>query len=77
MNNSASKSKNKSNLTNSMSLVLWGSNLSCTAKIKYTRHQLSIVKLLVNVRNVIIGIILSDGNIALAYRSKNAYLMFS
>jgi len=39
----------QNNRTNNMSLVLWGSNLSCTAKIKYTKYQLSIVKLPIDV----------------------------
>ena len=60
-----------------MSLVLWGSNLSCTTKIRYTKYQLSIVILPKNIESIIIGIILSDGHLSLASRSKNAYLMFS
>jgi LAGLIDADG DNA endonuclease family len=77
MNNNINKMKNNDNLTDSMSLVLWWNNLSSTTKIKYTKHELSIVKLPENIRSIIIGIVLSDGHIALTSRSKNAYLMFS
>jgi hypothetical protein len=58
-------------------LVVWGDNLYSTVGIIYTKHDLSIVKLPENVRSIIIGIILSDGHVALASRSKNAYLLFS
>ena len=47
------------------------------SKIKYTKYQLSIIKLPINVKSVIIGIILSDGHIVLASRSTNAYLIFT
>jgi hypothetical protein len=71
INNNASKSND------SMSLILWVNNLSSTAKIKYTKDELSMVKLTKNVRSIIIGIILSDGHLALVNRSENTYLMFS
>lgn len=58
-------------------LVVWGDNLYSTVGIRYTKHELSIVKLPENVRSIIIGIIFSDGHVALASRSKNAYLLFS
>ncbi len=77
MNNSINKLKNSSNSRDNLSLVLWGNILFSTTRIRYTKHELSIVKLPENVRSVIVGIILSDGHIALASRSINAYLMFN
>jgi len=77
MNNSINKLKNSNNSRDNLSLVLWGNILSSTTRIRYTKHELSIVKLPEKVRSVIVGIILSDGHIALTPRSKNAYLIFS
>jgi hypothetical protein len=58
--------KNNTNIINYSSspknLVIWGNNLYSTVGIRYTKHELNIVKLPENVRSIIIGIILSDGH---------------
>ena len=75
--NYVNKLKIKSDLTENLSIVLWSSNLSSTAGIRYTKHELSIVKIPYEIKSIFIGIILSDGHLALQSKSKNAYLIFN
>ena len=56
------------------SLVQWGTNLQSTARIRFTKNELSMVKLPYFVKSVIIGLLLSDGYIVFAPRSKNGRL---
>ena len=56
-------------------LVIWGENLSSTAKEKFNRTELAIVKLPNNIKHVVIGLVLSDG--WLEHRRKNARLGFA
>ena len=64
-------------MSHSTSLVLWGQNLTCTVGEKYTRAELAMVKLPINVRGVIVGLILSDGWLRFSNkRSTNALLGF-
>jgi hypothetical protein len=58
-------------------LVVFGANLTSTVGIKFTRAQLAIVKLVPYTRDVIVGLLLSDGFLYFSNsRSKNAYLGF-
>ena len=62
------------NLTNKY-LIPWGVYLSSTVGSKFTQTELNMVKLPFFVKNVITGILLSDGSIIFGcVRSKNAYL---
>lgn len=62
------------NLTNK-DLILWGVKLSSTVGSKFTQVELNMVKLPFFVKNVITGILLSDGCIVFgSVKSKNAYL---
>jgi hypothetical protein len=69
--------KNNNYLINEKSLVLWGSNLSYTAGTKYTKYVLSIINLPNDIKSIIVGIILSDGHMALNSKAKNAYLILN
>ncbi len=69
--------KNNNYLINEKSLVLWGSNLSSTAGTKYTKYVLSIINLPNDIKSIIVGIILSDGHMALNSKAKNAYLILN
>jgi hypothetical protein len=69
--------KNNKYLTNKKYLVLWGSNLSSTAGIRYTKYELSIIKLPNDIKSIMVGIILSDGHVALNFKAKNAYLILN
>lgn len=69
--------KNNKFLINEKSLVLWGSNLGSTAGTRYTKYELSIIKLPNDIKSIIIGIIISDGHIALNFKGKNAYLILN
>jgi len=62
---------------NNNALVLWGTNLYSTTGERYTKYELSIVKLPNNIKSVMVGVILSDGHIALHSKGKNAYLIFN
>jgi hypothetical protein len=64
-------------LINEKSLVLWGSNLGSTVGTRYTKYELSIIKLPNDIKSIIVGIILSDGHIALNFKGKNAYLILN
>ena len=64
-------------LRNEKSLVLWGSNLGSTAGERYTKYELSIINFPNDVKSIIIGIILSDGHMALNFKAKNAYLILN
>lgn len=77
MNNNVNKLKNNDNFSNARDIVLWGNNLLSTVGIRYTKHELNIVKLPNDIKSVIIGIILSDGHLALHSNAKNAYLIFN
>lgn len=63
--------KNKPNLI-IKDLVIWGTNLYSTTNIRYNKEELSLVKLPVDIRSIIIGGILSDGHLALHSKGKNA-----
>ena len=69
--------KNNKFLINEKSLVLWGSNLGSTAGTRYTKYVLSIINLPNDIKSIIVGIILSDGHIALNSKGKNAYLILN
>jgi hypothetical protein len=69
--------KNNKFLIKEKSLVLWGSNISSTAGTRYTKYELSIVNLPNDIKSIIVGIILSDGHIALNFKGKNAYLILN
>lgn len=59
------------------SLVVFGSNLSSTVRIKFNRTQLAMVKLAPYQHSVIIGLLLSDGWLSFASKTtKNARLGF-
>jgi len=58
-------------------LVLWGTNLSSTVGERFTRSQLSMVKLPLHIQSIMVGLILSDGWVIFdSTRSKNALLGF-
>jgi hypothetical protein len=58
-------------------LVIWGTNLSSTVGVKFTRTQLAMVQLAPYQYGVIIGLILSDAWVRFgSKRSKNALLGF-
>ena len=58
-------------------LVIWGTNLSSTVGVKYTRAQLAMVQLAHYQYSVVIGLILSDAWVRFnSKRSKNALLGF-
>jgi LAGLIDADG DNA endonuclease family len=58
----------------SKDLVIWGTNLYSTVRIKLSQNELNIVKLSYFIKSVIIGILLSDGYIIFSTRSKNGRL---
>ena len=61
----------------SSNLVLWGTNLSSTVGERFTRSQLSMVKLPLHIQSIMVGLILSDDWITFdSTRSKNALLGF-
>lgn len=56
-------------------LVVWGTNLTSTVGIRYSRTELADVKLPIYHRDVIVGLLLSDGYLRFANsRSKNVRL---
>lgn len=58
-------------------LVIWGTNISSTVRVKYTRTQLAMVRLAPYQYSVIIGLILSDAWVRFSSKgSKNALLGF-
>ena len=58
-------------------IVVFGTNLTSTVGIKFTRTQLAIIKLAPYQKSVIIGLILSDGRLTFSSKkSKNAILEF-
>jgi len=59
-------------------LVIWGTNLTSTVGVKFTLKQLSMVKLIPYTRDIIIGLLLSDGWLTFASKNtkKNARLGF-
>lgn len=62
----------------STNVVLWGNNLSSTVGVRFSRYQLSLVKLPLYIRSVIVGLVISDGWIIFENStSKNALLGFS
>src|ERR1700733_10713941 len=69
--------KNNNFIINEKSLVLWGSNLGSTAGTRYTKYVLSIINLPNDIKSIIVGIILSDGHMAMNYKGKNAYLILN
>ena len=69
--------KNNNFFVNEKSLVLWGSNLGSTTGIRYTKYVLSTINLPNDIKSIFIGIILSDGHIALNSKGKNAYLILN
>jgi len=60
------------------SIVVFGTNLTSTVGIKFTRKQLAMVKLAPSPKGVIIGLLLSNGWLIFSSKaSKNARLGFS
>jgi hypothetical protein len=57
-------------------LVIWGTNISSTVGVKYTRTQLAMVRLGPYQNSIIIGLILSDAWLRIGKVSKNALLGF-
>ena len=58
-------------------LVLWATNLSSTQGERFTRSQLSMVKLPLHIQSIMVGLILSDAWVIFdSTRSKNALLGF-
>jgi hypothetical protein len=63
--------------SHSLSLVVWGTNLTSTVGSKFTRTQLAMVCLATYQHSVIIGLLLSDGWLVLASKTnKNVRLGF-
>ena len=63
--------------SHSLSLVVWGTNLTSTVGTKFTRTQLAMVQLPPYQLSVIIGLLLSDGWLVLASKTnKNVRLGF-
>lgn len=58
-NNTLQTSAKIQQMSQNTSLVVWGQNLSATTKEKFSRAELAMVKLPINVRGVIVGLILS------------------
>jgi hypothetical protein len=59
-------------------LVIWGTNLSSTVGVKFTRTQLSMINLPSHILGVMVGLILSDAWVVFdSTRSKNALLGFA
>lgn len=56
--------------------MIWGTNISSTVGVKYTRTHLAMVRLAPYQCSVIIGLILSDGWLRIGKRRKNALLGF-
>jgi len=76
-NNTVQTSAKIQQMSQNTSLVVWGQNLPATIKERFSRAELAMVKLPINVRGVIVGLILSDGWLRFAYkRSTNALLGF-
>ena len=76
-NNTFQTSAKIQQMPQNTSLVVWGQNLSATVKERFSRTELAMVKLPINIRGVIVGLILSDGWLRFAYkRSTNALLGF-
>ena len=76
-NNTFQTSAKIQQMPQNTSLVVWGQNLSATIKERFSRTELAMVKLPINIRGVIVGLILSDGWLRFAYkRSTNALLGF-
>jgi len=73
------KTKIKQNLlisAGTFGIVIFGSNLTSTVGIRFSRTQLAIIKLPPLQYAVIIGIILSDGALSIYKTNKNAVLGF-
>ena len=64
----------KCKLLSNKSLVNWGTNLSSTVGMKISKNELNNIKLPNYIKNVIIGILLSDGYIVFSAKSKNGSL---
>jgi hypothetical protein len=63
-NNETLRASPKNNLLipgGTFSIVVFGTNLKSTVGIKFTRAQLAMVKLVPYTRDIIIGLLLSDG----------------
>jgi hypothetical protein len=61
--------------SNCTALVIWGKNLPSTVGVKFTRAQLASVSMPLFVRDVIVGLLLSDAWLNFSNpRSKNARL---
>ena len=57
-----------------ISIVVFGTNLTSTVALKFTRKQLEMVQLAPYQYSVVIGLLLSDGWLIIASRSTNARL---
>ena len=61
----------------SSSLVVWGTNLQLTVKERFSRKELAMVRLTSYTKDVVVGLILSDGWLIVNNSSINARLGFS
>jgi group I intron endonuclease len=62
----------------SLNLVLWGTNLSSTVGVRFTRSQLAMIKLPLHIKSIMVGLILSDAWARFENKTcKNALLGFS
>jgi hypothetical protein len=61
---------------NSTGLEVWGTNLRSTVGESFTRNELAMVRFPSHIKEIIIGLILSDGSLNLSKNSKNAQLRF-
>jgi hypothetical protein len=59
-------------------LIVWGQNLTSTVGVKFSNKQLAMVKLTAYTRDIMIGLLLSDGWLTFSSKkNKNARLGFS
>ena len=55
--------------SNKLSLVVWSTNLESTVGVRFTPGQLAMVKLSLDLKSIIIGLLLSDGWLCFAFKS--------
>lgn len=67
---------NNKNLINhdSIFLVLWSTNLRSTVGVNFTQSELNMVRLPCFAKNIMVGLLFSDGYIIFSNRSKNGRL---
>ena len=74
--NNSHQSEVKTVTNESTKIVIWGTNLSSTVGVKYTRSQLAMVCLPPYQYSIIIGLVLSDAWLIIKPRGKIAILGF-